>query len=384
MEQKQLGLFVEHNTKKLEGLDPVTQKTHFLALSLVRGIGFQTLRKVFERYGRFDTVWSLSEADLHQFTSRISKADEYNIAKVLKSNEDSLLQKARDLLQSYKAKNIDIVFIFESGFPQNLSTIPDPPYWLFVEGNRGLLNQDNMIAVVGSRTASYQGITLTRKVSTILSKRGYPIVSGLAEGIDAVAHQTSLDYGNNCVAVLGNGISVVFPTSTASLRIKMVRSGGVVITEYLPDDSYSKSRFILRNRLQAALSRAIIPIEWSVKGGTAHTIQYAEKYKRPVIFLKNTQDNSIESDANLYTSSNNRYFVNAPSNNLEEELINILQRLQIQGATSPESGGKSTSVLQSVIDEFDRLIESYEINNDIFMAMMEELKNRWSKKQTQP
>ena len=382
MEQKQLGLFGEHNTKKLEGLDPISQKTNFLALSLVRGIGFQTLRKTFERYGRFDTIWSLSDIDLHQFTSRLSKADEYNIAKVIKSNKDSLLQKASDLLQSYKTRNIDIVFIFESGFPQNLSNIPDPPYWLFVEGNRNLLNQDNIIAVVGSRTASFQGINLARKVSAILSKHGYPIVSGLAEGIDAIAHQTSIDYGNNCVAVLGNGISIVFPASTAPLRTKMVRSGGVVITEYLPDDSYSKSRFVQRNRLQAALSRVVIPIEWSVKGGTAHTIQYAEKYKRPVIFLKNTQGNSVESNANLYTSNNNRYFVDALSNNLEDELMNVLHRLQIQGATSIESSGKSTAILQSVIDEFERLIETYEVSNDGFTTMIEELKNRWSKKHT--
>lgn len=384
MDEKQPALFEDDKTHAARNIDPDAQRIHFLALSTIRGIGFQTLRKIYERYGRFDSAWSFSDVELHQFMPRSSADELTKIIDALRSKNGALIEKAGNTYETYRKRNINIIFEFESSFPKKLSEIPDPPYWLFVEGNCSLLSQDNVVAVVGSRTASHQGTTLARKVSAIIAKHGYPIVSGLAEGIDAVAHQTSIDYGNSCIAVLGNGISVVFPASTASLRTKMVYSGGVVITEYLPNDSYSRSRFIQRNRLQAALSRVVIPIEWSVKGGTARTIQYAEKYRRPVIFLRSTRDNSIESNANLYTSSNNRYFADALSNNLEDELINVLCKLGITEAPLAESSGKATTILQSVIDEFDRLVQTYEVSDDTFAAMIQELRKRMEGRRKAP
>jgi len=380
VEQKQLGLFGEHNTKKLEGLDTVSQQTNFLALSLVRGIGFQTLRRIFERFGRFDTVWSMSENEIHQFISKLSKAGADNIAKAIKLDKEFLLEKANSSLNNYRSKGIDIIFKFEKEFPKSLAEIPDSPYWLFVEGNQDLLNRNNLVAVVGNRTASAQGIASTRKISAFLSKNGFPIVSGLAEGIDAVAHQTAVDYGNNCIAILGTGISIIFPASTANLRSKILQTGGVVITEYLPDDSYNKSRFIQRDRLQAALSRLVIPVEWAANGGTAHTIQFAEKYKRPVIFVNGVKNTTIETDANLYTSVQNRYIVDISSPNFERDILNILDKLQIRGTNIMENRRKPISMFQSVIDEFNRILDTYEIDNSEFISLSEELKTKWSKK----
>ena len=382
MEQKQLDLFEEHSSQEARDINPTTQKVDFLALSSIRGIGFQTLRKIYERYGRFDSVWLFSEIELHQFASNLSRNELSKIIDTLKTKKSSLIEKAEITLKSYQNRNIDIVFRFEPSFPKKLSRIPDPPYWLFVEGSQKLLAQDNLIAIVGSRSASYNGINVARRLSFLLSKNGFPIVSGLAEGIDATAQQTAVDYGNKCVAVLGTGISVVFPASTASLRDRIAQSGGTIITEYLPNDSYSKSRFIQRNRIQAAISCLIIPVEWSVKGGTAHTIRYAEKYRRPVIFLRGLQDNTVEANASLYTSSNNRYFIDVNSPSLENEIITIFRDLKIKISRGKKSYSESKDIFRSVIDEYSRLIENYDISESDFARLLEDLKKRWLKRRS--
>jgi len=382
MEQKQLGLFEEHISQESRDINATTQKVHFLALSSIRGIGFQTLRKIYERYGRFDSVWLFSEIELHQFASNLSRNELSKIIDTLKSKKSSLIEKAENTLKSYQDRNIDIVFRFESIFPKKLSEIPGSPYWLFVEGSQKLLFQDNLVAIVGSRSASYNGINAARRLSFLLSKNGFPIVSGLAEGIDATAQQTAVDYGNKCVAVLGTGISVVFPASTASLRDRIAQSGGAIITEYLPNDSYSKSRFIQRNRIQAAISRLIVPVEWSVKGGTAHTIRYAEKYGRPVIFLRGLQDNAVEANASLYTSSNNRYFIDVNSPSLENEIINIFRDLKIKIPRGKKSYSESKDIFRSVIDEYSRLIENYDISESDFARLIEDLKKKWMKRRS--
>ncbi|MFC1926404.1 DNA-processing protein DprA [Chloroflexota bacterium] len=378
MENQQLDLFRVDSNQEARNIDPIEQKIHFLALSNIRGIGFQTLRKIYKRYKRFDSAWLFSDVELHQLISNISYTELKNIVANLRSNKDALVEKATNEFNTFHNRNIGIIFQFEPHFPKNLLEIPDSPYWLFMEGSQDLLSRDNLIAIVGSRVASDNGIKAARKISSILSELKIPIVSGLAEGIDAVAQQTAVDFGNQCIAVLGTGISVVFPSSTAILRSRILQSGGTIVTEYLPNDSYSKSRFVQRNRIQAAMSRIIIPVEWSIKGGTAHTIRYAEKYKKPVVFVRGLKDQTLENDSNLYTSSNNRYFIDANSALLGNEMAAILHDLHISILPpSQQPLNKSNDVFRSLIDEFNRLVSSYNINEADYNRLIRDIKNKW-------
>jgi hypothetical protein len=113
----------------------------------------------------------------------------------------------------------------------------------------------------------------------------YPItlVSGLANGIDAVAHQAALRDGVRNVAFLGHGIDVVFPAETADIRARIVSAGGAVASEYLPGEHYRKAQFVQRNRLQAALADIVVAAEGQRTGGTAHTVRFAATYRRPII-----------------------------------------------------------------------------------------------------
>jgi DNA processing protein len=106
--------------------------------------------------------------------------------------------------------------------------------------------------------------------------------------MDQAMHEFSIRMGVPTIAVLGTGIQTEYPKGSNRLADMIVGEGGAVVTEYLPNDSYSGENFVRRNRLQAALGRVLIPIEWSLKSGTAHTVNYAAALGRPIAGLRVT------------------------------------------------------------------------------------------------
>lgn len=380
MRDEQLDLFSATDKDKhpIE-IDPDVQRVHFLALSSIRGIGFHTLRKIYARYRRFDVAWDFSINELHQFISNQSLDTISSIVDKLNKQSQPILEKAQNSIETYRKRGIHLKFLFEQDFPRTFSNMPDPPYWIFIEGDTELLLRNDLVAVVGNRSASREGNDATRKISALLSNISVPIVSGLAEGIDAMAQQTAVDLGNKCVAILGTGISVVFPSATAGLREKIVHYGGTVITEYLPNDAYARSRFVQRNRLQAAISQIVIPVEWSPNSGTAHTIKFSEKYKKPVIFIRGLSS-LADSDTNLYTSAQNRHILDIRSQSFGTDLISLLQVLGVDGSTK-KSNIVTVDIFQTIVDDCERLLNSYDVSERDFNRFLDKIKNRWSKRQ---
>jgi DNA processing protein len=152
------------------------------------------------------------------------------------------------------------------------------------------------VAIVGTRKPTDDGIFLTKYVVAALADQAYPTVSGLALGIDQAVHNESLRFGIPTIAVLGTGINQNYPRGSAVLRSEIVRKGGTIITEYLPDQSYSGDNFVRRNRLQAGLCNTLVPVEWKIKSGTAHTVEFAFKYGKKIanVFLPHTYESRPE------------------------------------------------------------------------------------------
>ena len=144
-----------------------------------------------------------------------------------------------------------------------------------MQGSVPVLISASLVAVVWTREATPEGIALARRFTSLLATKGFGTVSGLAQGIDQVAHQVALDYGVPTVGVMGTGILITFPAETSHIRSQIVASGGAIVTEYFPHDSYSRERFVRRNRIIAGLAQATIPVEARAKSGTAHTYRYA-------------------------------------------------------------------------------------------------------------
>ncbi len=170
------------------------------------------------------------------------------------------------------------VFTIEPGYPTALAAIDAPPPMLYVKGRAELLSQPS-IAVVGSRHASAAGLKLSRTFARALAEAGLVIVSGLARGIDAAAHDASLEYGT--VAVLAGGADVVYPPEHAALQDR-IGDVGCLVTEQPPGFAPRAKDFPRRNRLVSGISLGVLVIEAARRSGTLVTARFAGEQGREV------------------------------------------------------------------------------------------------------
>lgn len=216
------------------------------------------------------------ESGLEKFLGDLTE-DDFN-------NQKSLWEAGIAEAKKLSQLKVSLLFKKESRFPRKLLAIPDCPEWLFVQGNIENLHVA-AVAIVGTRKPSEDGIFLTKYLVAALTHQRCVTVSGLALGIDQTAHVESIRYGIPTVAVLGTGISENYPKGSETLRAEIIKAGGTVISEYLPNQSYSAENFVRRNRLQAALGDILFPTEWQIKSGTSHTVKFAHKYDKKIVNL---------------------------------------------------------------------------------------------------
>lgn len=173
----------------------------------------------------------------------------------------------------------------KSQFPPQLTTIPQPPKGLFVESNTWPeLIRMPMLAVVGSRKVSTYGRTVTEQLVRAAAARGIVIVSGLALGLDAIAHQAALDAGGRTIAVLPSGLDNIYPRSHYYLAQQIIKQGGALVSEYPPHSAIAyKGNFIARNRIVAGLAKATLITEAALKSGSLHTANFALEQGREVL-----------------------------------------------------------------------------------------------------
>jgi DNA processing protein len=347
-----------------------TQRLNLLALARVRGIGETSLKVFLKAFTDLQRVWDTSPEELHRIATESGLRLPEGVFKDVLANRAKLEESAKHELAALARQGIEFLTDLDDTFPQRLRDIEDPPRWLFVQGDVKLLSAPNLIAVVGTREASPRGIKRARKLTRWLAEHELIIVSGLAEGIDQAAHEAALDYDARTIAVLGTGISVVFPASTGHLRRQIVEDGGAIVSEYFPQDSYSRLRFVRRNRIQAGLSYATVPVEAKEHSGTAHTYRFARAFNRVTfgIINKNYPENGI---VDLLRKDGQSVFVLEDPESmcaLEDLLRPVLPGNATQHKKSP---------FQTVFREYDRVLETYSLTDSDIEALKAELTRRW-------
>lgn len=168
-------------------------------------------------------------------------------------------------------KGIEAVTLVDDGYPRSLRSIPDPPPALFVDGT---LPEADSVALVGSRKATATGIEAARALGMALSERGVCVVSGLALGVDAAAHEGAVGAGGPTVGVLGCGIDVVYPRCNRGL-FQSVRRQGALVSEYFLGEAPLAWRFPARNRIIAGLVGTVVVVEAPVHSGALITARHA-------------------------------------------------------------------------------------------------------------
>lgn len=182
-------------------------------------------------------------------------------------------------------EHIETITQDDPRYPKLLLDVYDPPYCLFV---RGTLQQDtNMIAVVGTRKYSPYGKQVTEMIVSELAKQGLTIVSGLALGIDGIAHETTLRAGGNTIAVLGGGVNTqhIAPREHINMAERIISTGGAILSEYPPGAIPNKYTFPRRNRIIAGMTRGVLVTEAGEDSGSLITAKYALDNNRDVFAI---------------------------------------------------------------------------------------------------
>lgn len=172
-------------------------------------------------------------------------------------------------------------------FPKRLLEIPQPPTQLFVEGELPNEDEYKFLTVVGSRKCSNYGKEACEKIITELKGQNVVIVSGLAYGIDSMAHKTAMNVGLKTIAVPGSGLSrkVLYPAINKKLADEIVANGGALLSEFDPEEVAALYMFPQRNRIMAGMSHAILVIEAGEKSGTLITARLAVEYNRDLLIV---------------------------------------------------------------------------------------------------
>src|SRR3989339_1250495 len=178
----------------------------------------------------------------------------------------------------------EIIKLSKQDFPEKLLEIPQPPKQLFIRGNLPDWENSKFVAVVGSRKYTNYGKEACEKIISGLRGCDVTIISGLAIGIDSIAHKSALEAKLKSIAVPGSGLnsSVIYPSINKKLADEIVQSGGCLLSEFEPDFQATTWSFPQRNRIMAGLSDAVMVIEAEIKSGTLITSRLATDYNRDV------------------------------------------------------------------------------------------------------
>ena len=282
-------------------MEDLENKKYWIWLSLIKGLGCVRKNKLLKMYGTPERIYELSKSDL----LKIDGIGEETATNIIETKNEKILNYH---IKYMKENNIDIIHICEKSYPQILKQIYDAPVSLYIRGNKKILNGEN-VGIVGCRDCTDYGKKAAKYFGYNLSKeKSINIVSGLAKGVDSYAHWGSVGANievkgdKNCgkkysgcgkqnidcgktIAVLGNGLDMIYPKENIELANEIIRNGGAIISEYPCGTKPDKMNFPARNRIISGISQGIIVIEAKEKSGTLITVDFALEQGRDVFVV---------------------------------------------------------------------------------------------------
>ena len=323
--------------KALEGL------AAWLRLTLIPGIGGETQRKLLAAFGLPEAVFSAGHAALHAVIG--NKVD-------LLLDFDTAQAVDRSIAWADETGHT-ILTLADTGYPQSLLEIADPPNVLYVRGNPALL-QKRGLAVVGSRNATPQGLQTAENFAKALAGKGLSIISGLALGIDAAAHRGALAAGGATVAVIGTGADRLYPARNRELALQIAEHGAIV-SEFPLGTPVLAANFPRRNRIISGLSRGVLVVEAATESGSLITARLAGEQGREVFAIPGSIHSPVARGCHRLIKQGAKLVETA--NDVLEELGEILQEAVPE---QPPGGADESAILAALGHDpctLDELVE---------------------------
>lgn len=250
-------------------------KAYWVGFNLIKGIGSVKTRLLLEKFETLENAWKASSQELLSIGLSEKLVSNF-VSKRKQLDLDAIWAKIEE-------KGIEVLTWEDQNYPGKLLEIDQPPPVLYT---RGKINSEDdwAIAIVGTRRMTVYGRQVTQDLGTILAAKGVTVVSGLARGIDSIAHTATLDSGGRTLAVLGCGVDIIYPPENRKLYERIVESGAV-ISEYPPGTMPESSNFPPRNRIISGLSQATVVVEAGETSGALITASFAANQGREVFVV---------------------------------------------------------------------------------------------------
>jgi len=260
-----------------------------IAFSKLHGIGPVRAAQIISKIGSPEVLFTNSLKSVWQETG-FSKS-------ILKSMKKEEALELAENQHNYNEKNeILSHFFLDKDYPRRLKQCGDPPIVIYSKGKMEL-NQSKIVSIVGTRNLTNYGTKILNELFDTLKTEQIQIISGLAYGVDILAHRLCLEHGLETIGVLGHGLDRIYPFKHRSTALEMMENGGLV-TEFMINTNPDRENFPMRNRIVAGMSDATIVVESKIKGGSIITAELANDYSRDVFAFSGDVDRPFSEGCN--------------------------------------------------------------------------------------
>jgi DNA processing protein len=272
------------------------EKFYLLALCKIKNVGSVTAKNLLAYCGSAENVFKFKKQQL----IKVPGIGELVAEEIIKSRNDAL-KFAEEEIKKIEKYQISLCFYTDTDYPTRLKLINDSPLVLYYQGEP-VWNADRIIAVVGTRKPTAYGKDLTTKFIQDIQPTNAVIISGLATGIDTIAHREALNNGLKTIAILGNGLPDIYPAVNTRLADE-IRNNGTVISEYPVHTLPEAPNFPKRNRIVAGMADAVVVVESKEDGGSMITANIADSYHKDVFAFPGRANDLYSSGCNLLIKS---------------------------------------------------------------------------------
>ena len=329
---------------------------YWIALKSIEGVGNIPFPALVDKFGSLPAIFAAPVSHLKEIRG-ISK----EIATAITGFRD--WDKVKEELELIDKNKINIITYKDDPYPAKLMNIYDRPPFLYVRGN---LNKDDInIAIVGSRQASTYGKYTTEKISRELALKGLTIVSGMARGIDSVAHRGALTAHGRTIAVLGSGLDVIYPPENKILFADIIQNGAV-ISEFPLGTPPRSANFPTRNRIISGMSYGVVIVEAGEKSGSLITARLALEQGREVFAVPGSIDAAGSRGTNKLIKQGAKLIEN--TDDIMEEILPQIDRTTVLKPSSVSNSeviaAKSAEILSTVDQKIIGLISGGRVHID--------------------
>ena len=327
---------------------------------ILLGISNKSKNKLLEIYK--------NEEDIHNNIDNIVR-DRVLSGKRINNLKSVTLNDIKEFKNYLNKEGIKYIVSTSIDYPISLRNVYDPPYILFYKGDKSLL-KDKTGGIVGSRNCTNYGREVTIRITKELCANSITIVSGVAMGIDSVAHKVAVDEGGRTIGVLGCGIDIVYPKINKKLY-KDIERTGLLLSEFMPGTEPKGYNFPQRNRIISGLSEKLVVIEASLKSGSLITVGYALEEGKPIMAIPGSVLQSNSTGCNKLIGDGASTFA---------EMEDLHAFFGFYKNTKVSGGNRVKDALLTVISSepkhLDDIIEGVNVDRKVLFGLLFEMQNR--------